>query len=154
MEPSGNPHPLRRPWDRSVADCMWVARFIDKARLHLTHNLSGEFEPFFGHRLATDGAFLDHFNLPLAETLHALRNDPADTAFATWFLDQPGVSPSAIAAWNELGPNLGKAGQVMERAFRYAQRKYYGGKQADPRVVSVFTGIAWDEGYIDEYPFA
>ncbi len=34
---------------------------------------------------------------------------------------------------------------------RYA-RRYYGGEAADPRVVSVFTGIAWDEGYLDDWP--
>ena len=40
----------------------------------------------------------------------------------------------------------------MARAFSWARRKYYGGANADPGVVSVFSGIAWDEGYLDEMP--
>ena len=40
----------------------------------------------------------------------------------------------------------------MERAFSYARRKYYGGENAHPGVISVFTGIAWDEGYLDQLP--
>lgn len=145
---------LRRPWDQSLADCMWLARFVDKARLHAHGELSPEFEPFFGHRLATDGAFFAHFGFGSPEALAAMQIDDSDPAMETWFLSLPGVTPEGIAAWNQLGPRLGKPGETMERAFRFAHRKYYGGNQADPRVVSVFTGIAWDEGYLDEYPFA
>lgn len=144
---------LRRPWDRSVADCMWLARFVDKARLHVAGELTDEFEPFFGHRLATDGAFFDHFGFRCEDAVSAVRADGSDAAMARWFLSLPGVTPESITTWNDLAPQLGQPGQVMERAFSFARRKYYGGKTADPRVVSVFTGIAWDEGYLDEYPF-
>jgi hypothetical protein len=132
---------------------MWLARFTDKARLHLRGELSADFEPFFGHRLATDGAFLDHFKFTTDDALETMRSDDSDTAMVAWFLQLPEVSTESIAAWNSLGPEPGKPGQVMERAFRFAHRKYYGGPAADPRVISVFTGIAWDEGYLDDYPF-
>jgi hypothetical protein len=132
---------------------MWLARFVDKARLHADGKLSDEFEPFFGHRLATDGAFFEHFDFTAEAAVAAVREDASDDAMARWFLRLPGVTEERIAAWNELGPKLGKPGEVMERAFAFARRKYYGGQSADPRVVSVFTGIAWDEGYLDEYPF-
>ncbi len=154
MTPSGNPLNLRPPWDRSVADCMWLARFIDKARLQATGRLTADFEPFFGHRLATDGTFLAHFGFTLEEAMSALRNGSSDTEMGTWFLERPGVTAERITAWNTLGPKLGRPGQVMERAFRFAQRKYYGGALADPRVVSVFSGIAWDEGCLNDCPSA
>ncbi len=144
---------LRRPWDQSLANCMWLARFVDKARLHARGELSAEFEPFFGHRLATDGAFFSHFDFDANEALSAVRTDESDPAMETWFLNLSGVTPARIATWNHLGPKLGRPGEVMERAFRFAHRKYYGGDKADPRVTSVFTGIAWDEGYLEEYPF-
>lgn len=152
MAPSGNPLNLRRPWDRSLADCMWVARFSDKARLHLRGELTPDFEPFFGRKIATDGTFLGFFDLELESALETLREDTSDTAFTAWFLAQPGVTPDKIAAWNELAPQLGKPGQLMERNFRFAQTKFYGGPLADPRVVSVFSGIAWDECCLDELP--
>lgn len=152
MTPGGNPHNLRKPWDTSVAGCMWLARFIDKARLQSRGELSADFEPFFGHRLATDGTFMSHFDFAVDAALEALRNDESDDAMAAWFLSLPKVTEARIEEWNQLGPQLGRPGQMMERAFRFAHRKYYGGNQADPRVVSVFTGIAWDEGYLEDCP--
>jgi len=132
---------------------MWLARFVDKARLHARGELAAEFEPFFGHRLATDGAFFKHFDFNCDDAMAAVREDDSDPAMARWFLALPNVTVDRITAWNSLGPQLGKPGQIMERAFGFARRRYYGGQTADPRVVSVFTGIAWDEGYLDEYPF-
>jgi len=131
---------------------MWLARLSDKIRLHLQGNLADDFAPFLGHRLATDGTFLKFFGLELDPLLDAARNEYSDTAITDWFARQPGVSSDRIVAWNELAPKLGQPGEPMERAFNYARRKYYGGDNADPGVASVFTGIAWDEGYLDETP--
>ena len=144
---------LRRPWDK-LADCMWLARFVDKARLHLAGALNEDFEPYFGHALATDGAFLKHFGLTLEDCVAAVRiHGSDDDATATWFLAQPSVSPNRIAAWNAAAFDLGKSGHVMERSFRWARRKYYSGAGAGEDIVnSVFSGIAWDEGYLDQLP--
>lgn len=131
---------------------MWLARFSDKMRLHLAAELSTDFEPFFGHRLATDGTFLDFFALDLPTILKAARDHPTDVELGAWFSVQPGATPDRVAAWNQLGPKLGLPGEPMERAFNYARRKYYGGDNAHPGVISVFTGIAWDEGYLDRIP--
>jgi hypothetical protein len=132
---------------------MWLARFVDKARLNQAGSLNKDFEPFFGHPLATDGAFLKHFGLKLADCVTAFRiHDANDDAIATWFLAQPGVTPESIFSWNAATFDLGKPGHAMERSFRWAHRKYYSGAGADERVNSVFSGIAWDEGYLDEMP--
>ncbi|MCF3651025.1 DUF5069 domain-containing protein [Synoicihabitans lomoniglobus] len=141
---------LRRPWDE-LAGCMWLARFFDKARLHLAGKLGPDFEPFFGHKLATDGTFFAHFELSLEEVLPAVAaaNDD-DDAFAAWFAQRPASSPARIAAWNEIAYNLGKPGHLMERSYAFAKRRYY--KTEDPRLDGVFAGIAWDEGYLDEMP--
>lgn len=143
---------LRRPWDK-LADCMWLARFVDKTRLHLAGALNEDFEPYFGHPLATDGAFLKHFGLTVDECVAAVRiHDSDDDATATWFLAQPSVTPDLIAKWNAAAFDLGRPGHAMERSFRWARRKYYATAGADHTVDSVFSGIAWDEGYLDEMP--
>lgn len=134
---------------------MWLPRFVDKARLHLRGELPADFHKAFGFRLATDGVFMTHFGLTLEALLEAVKNAGADDApIATWFLAQPGVTAESIAAWNELAPRLGLPGTPMERAFRWALTHYYTGDDLDPRVTTVFTGLAWDEGYLDEMPAA
>lgn len=131
---------------------MWLARFVDKTHLHHDGQLPADFEPFWGHRLATDGTFLAFFELDFDALVAAIRSQVTDTKIGQWFTAQPTITTERIDAWNALAPSLGLPGQPMERAFRYARRQYYGGEAADPRVVSVFTGIAWDEGYLDDWP--
>ena len=144
---------LRRPWDQ-LARFTLLARFLDKSRLLLADALDPEFAKVFGHPLATDGAFLHHFNLDLDAAKDAVRaGGDDDAAVAAWFLRQPGATAERIAAWNELGFDLGKTGKPMERSFRYARRVYYGAAGAsETEVDSVFSGIAWDEGYLEEMP--
>ena len=144
---------LRRPWDQ-LAGCIWLARFVDKTRLLLADALDPEFAKVFGHPLATDGAFLKHFELDLEAAKSAVREaGEDDAAVGAWFLSQPGVTAERINAWNELGFELGKPGQPMERSFRFARRAYYSGAGAtEAEVDSVFSGIAWDEGYLAEMP--
>ena len=146
---------LRRPWNQDVAECMWLARLTDKVRLHLTGALNADFEPFFGHKLATDGAFINFFEIQLDDLIRVVQSEPTcDRAVSTWFSEQPGVTSDRIKAWNDRAFDLGKEGKPMARAFSWARRKYYGGTNADPGVVSVFSGIAWDEGYLDEMPLS
>ena len=51
---------LRRPADK-LADCIWLARFVDKTRLHLAGTLHPDFVFPYAHPVATDGAFFRHF---------------------------------------------------------------------------------------------
>ena len=93
---------LRRPWDK-LADCMWLARFVDKARLHLAGALNEDFEPYFGHALATDGAFLKHFGLTLEDCVAAVRIHGSDDdavelhdLAADILLDAPALGDPAV----------------------------------------------------------
>ena len=139
---------LRRPHDQ-LAGCVWLPRFVDKARQHLADTLPPDYRRAFGHALATDGAFLAHFQLSLADALAAIARSPSDADVARWFLALPGATPAAIADWNARAPRFGEPGQPGERAFRFAMKTIYGGC-VDPRVTSAFTAIAWDEGFLDE----
>lgn len=144
---------LRRPWDDCIAGCMWLARLTDKTRLHLEGKLNADFEPFFGHKLATDGEFSRFFEIELKDLIAIVRDSPAsDQAVAEWFTSQPSVTGERITEWNSGAFDLGKPDHPMGRAFSWAKRKYYGGANADPAVISVFSGIAWDEGHLDEMP--
>ena len=101
--------------------------------------------------MATDGAFLAHFELSKEEFLDALRaTGGSDDAMARWFTARPPSSPERIAAWNELAPHIGKQGFPMYRGFQWMLKRLYGGTPPDPRVTSAFTAIAYDEGYLDD----
>ncbi len=140
---------LRRPSDR-LAGCTWLARFVDKARNHLAGTLEPDYAQPFCHPLATDGAFLTHFGLGKEEIIPAIAQSAGDdAAVAAWFEARPLSSRERIEAWNALAPNLGKPGQPVSRSFQWGMKHYYKGC-TDPRVVSVFTAIAYDEGFLDE----
>lgn len=141
-------HPLRRP-TATLADCVWLPRFIDKTRHHLAGTLEPDFVRPYCHPLATDGAFLSHFGLAKDEIVEVIRLSGGDDApVAAWFLGRPGVTPVTIQAWNTLAPQLGKPGFPVHRGFQFLLKSYYGGQPPDPRVDSAFTAIAFDEGYL------
>ncbi len=140
---------LRRPTD-TLAGCMWLPRFVDKVRHHHAGTLDAEFARPFCNPLATDGEFFRHFVLTKDEIVTVVIGSAGDDQIvAAWFAARPASSPDRIAAWNTLAPELGKPGQPLRRAFEWARRHYYG-DLPDPRVVSIFTAIAFDEGFIDE----
>jgi hypothetical protein len=150
MTPPGPQQKLRRPAD-PLAGCVWLARFVDKTRLHLAGTLHPDFVFPYGHPLATDGAFFRHFDLAKEAIIEAIRlADGKDEAVSAWFLRQPGCTTERIRAWNELGPHLGQPGYPVHRGYQFMLKTYYGGQIPDPRVHSVFTAIAYDEGFLDE----
>ncbi|MBL9207007.1 MAG: DUF5069 domain-containing protein [Opitutaceae bacterium] len=141
---------LRRPTD-SLAGCVWLPRLVDKARHAQAGTLHSDFVTPFCHPLATDGAFLSHFELSREEFLDAMVTaGGSDEAVARWFAARPQSSTERIAAWNELAPHIGKPGYPMHRGFQWMLKRLYGGTPPDPRVTSAFTAIAFDEGYLDE----
>lgn len=141
---------LRRPTEK-LAGCVWLARLVDKVRHHCAGTLEPDFVRPFCHPLATDGAFLSHFALTRDEIIQAVRESNGDDAHVEgWFLSRPQSSTERITSWNQLAPNLGKEGCPMRRGFLWLLRHYYGGTPPDPRVDSVFTAIAFDEGFLDD----
>ena len=139
---------LRRPQD-TLAGCMWLPRFIDKARHHVGGTLAPDFERPFCSPMATDGVFFAHFKLTKDEILAAIEREGSDEAIARWFLQRPDSGEERIRAWNELAPNIGKPGFPAHRTFLWGLKNLYVGC-SDPRVDSAFTAIAWDEGFLDE----
>lgn len=139
---------LRRPGDK-LADCVWLARFIDKCRLHFAGALPADYQRPFCSPLGIDGIFLEHFSLRQDEILAAIRQAGNDEEVVRWFLTQASVTPESIRAWNQLAPDIGRPGFPGEKGFQWARRHLYAGC-TDPRVTSGFTAIAWDEGFLDE----
>ncbi len=128
---------------------MWLPRFIDKCRLHFAGALPPDYQLPFCHPLATDGAFLTHFGLTKEEALAVVARAPDDAAVVAAFTARGTLTPEKIAAWNALAPNLGRPGFPCEKSLAWARRNLYP-SGTDPRVDSVFTAIAWDEGFLDE----
>ncbi len=141
---------LRRPTDK-LSGCIWLPRLVDKVRYYLSGTLEADYQKPFCHPLATDGAFLVHFEIDKAELLAAVEASAgSDAAIEKWFEGRPSYTIERVAAWNELAPNIGKKGYPMHRGFLWILKEYYGGVAPDPRVESVFTAIAYDEGFLHE----
>jgi hypothetical protein len=83
---------LRHPHDQ-LADCVWLPRFVHKARQHLADPLPADTRRAFGHALATDGAFLAHFRLTLPAALAAIAEHPSDEALTRCFLGPASIPP-------------------------------------------------------------
>lgn len=128
---------------------MWLPRFIDKCRSHFSGTLPPDYQIAFCSPHGIDGIFLAHFGVTPAEAQAVIRAAPTDADVARWFSALPGYKPEKIQAWNELAPNIGKPGFPGERGFAWARRNLLAAC-TDPRVVSGFTAIAWDEGFLDE----
>jgi hypothetical protein len=138
---------LRRPEDR-LAGCMWLPRFIDKARHHVAGTLAQDYQRAFCSPLGIDGVFFAHFALSKDEVIEVVRREKSDEAIAAWFVARAESSEEKIRAWNELAPNIGRPGFPGQRTFQWGMKHIYVGC-SDPRVISGFTAIAWDEGFLD-----
>lgn len=138
---------LRRPTDQ-LGGCLWLARFVDKCRLHLAGALPPDYQLPFCHPRASDGAFLAHFGLTKEDALAVVAAAPDDDAVFAALAACGGFTAEKIAAWNALAPNLGRPGFPCEKSFAWARQHYFP-TCTDPRVDSVFTAIAWDEGFLE-----
>lgn len=133
------PHPLAR-----LADCCWLPRHIAKARLFLRGEMPFSYRIAFGARSGVDGFFFRHFGLNKTQVLAAIRARPDDTAVVEWFLQQPGVTPESIAAWNRFAPLLGAKGHPGHLTLQIVKRLIYPKSSTQP-VSSLFAIIAQDE---------
>lgn len=136
----------RSPFDRSVADTMHWARFIDKVRQHLDGVLPQEFAQALGHTHGVDGQFLAHFGLTIEQVKENV-DGKSDTELALWLEQSVDGFPEAKQAWNELAPNLGRAGFPMDRALKIAMKRLYRDFEWSP-TMSVFELIEMDEGRV------
>jgi hypothetical protein len=129
---------------------MWLPRFIDKTRWRARGDLPTDYEIAFCSPHGVDGVFLQHFFLDKDELLAVIaRHSSDDRAIGAWFVNRAESAPERIAAWNRLAPEIGKANQPGQRGLRFMLRRLYPNGH-DARIVSAFTAIAFDEGFIDE----
>lgn len=136
---------LRQPTEK-LANCVWLARLVDKARLYQSGKLAEDYARVFCHPLATDGQFLEHFQLKKEEILAVIDGSPTnDEELAEWFINCPQVTSALIEEWNTLAPNLGKKGYPMQRGFQWALKNFYADKVTSAGVDSIFTAIEFDE---------
>ncbi len=105
--------PLPAPRDDSLAGCVWLARFLAKARLLLADQLPPDYVERFGAPNGVDGNFFRFFSLGHEQLMDVIRRAPSDEEFAGWFLALPGNDPARIAAWNAFAETLGQPGHPM-----------------------------------------
>ena len=135
---------LRAPWD-CLAECVWLARLTDKARLMKKGQLPPDYAMLLGHPRGIDGRFLGHFGFDKDSTLEILPLLPDDESVERWFRAQAGVTADSIRSWNDLAPNLGKSGWPGERELAFAIQRFCRGPAGNSAVETLFELIRLDE---------
>lgn len=134
---------LRLPHEK-LAGCIWLARFVDKARAHRDGQLHPDYRLPFCHPRGVDGHFFRHFGFDKSTIVPAIEAAPDDASVERWFLAQPGVDAARILSWNELGPKIGREGQPGREALLFMRRRLYGDQPPVP-IESAFEAIYFDE---------
>ena len=136
---------LRLPAPRETLEgCVWLPRFLAKARLLLADQLPPDYVERFGHPEGVDGHFFRFFGVGHEQMMDALRRNPDDRAFAAWFQTLPGIDAARVEAWNQFAERLGQPGHAMADRFRETLPKMAGRFDAS-KVHSIFDLITADE---------
>ncbi len=136
--------PLPAPRDASLAGCVWLARFLVKARRLLADELPPDYVERFGHPEGVDGNFFRFFSIGHEQLMDEVRREPSDDAVAFWFLALPGIDADRIAAWNDFAEKLGHPGLPMSK--RLAEISLMLGGRFDlSKIHSIFDLITADE---------
>jgi hypothetical protein len=131
---------LPRPIDR-LADCVWLPRIIEKARLLQAAALPEEYAARFCHVSGVDGQFMAFFDLKREELLTVSRR--SDEEVAEWFLSSADRK-SRIPEWNRIGVNLGRPGFPMAERLPVALSTTYK-HLAEQKLETVFQMLEADE---------
>ena len=135
---------LPAPRDNSLVGCLWLARFLAKARLLLTDQLPPDYVERFGTPEGVDGNFFRFFGVGHEQLMDVIRREPSDEAVARWFLALPGTDADRITAWNAFAERLGQPGHSMADRFNEVLPKMVG--RLDPsKIHSIFDLITADE---------
>lgn len=126
----------------TLAGCVWLPRIIAKARALRRGELPPDYAARFCHPSGVDGQFLGHFQLSRDDILAAAAL--TDERVADWFLGRAPDAAERIRAWNELAPNLGRAGFPMAERFPVALATTYR-HLAGRGLTTVFEVLAADE---------
>lgn len=127
-----------------LAGCVWLPRFLAKARRLHDGELGSEYTARFCDRDSVDAHFLQFFGLPKDELVEAAIRLRADADFAAWFLASPGIDAGRIAGWNDFAGNLGRPGFPMAARLGAVLPTAY--RHLDPsRVRTIFDLLEADE---------
>ena len=110
----------------TLEGCVWLPRFLTKARLLLADRLPPDYVERFGHPEGVDGNFFRFFGVPHEQMMDALRQHPSDPAFAAWFQTLPGIDAARIEAWNQFAEKLGQPGYPMAARLQETLPKMVG----------------------------
>ena len=135
---------LPLPRDHALAGCVWLARFLAKARLLLADQLPPDYVERFGHPDGVDGHFFRFFGVTHEQMMDALRRCPGEAQFAAWFLALPGIDQARVAAWNAFAETLGQPGRPMAERLQETLPKL-AGRFDTSDVHSIFDLITADE---------
>ena len=136
--------PLPVPRDASLAGCVWLARFLAKARLLSADQLPPDYVERFGHPDGVDGNFFRFFSLGHEQLMDVIRREPSDETFAGWFAALPGNDDARIAAWNDFAEKLGQPGYPMADRLQQVLPGMAGRPDVS-KIHSIFDLITADE---------
>ena len=133
------------PAPRETLDgCVWLPRFLAKARLLLADRLPPDYVERFGHPEGVDGNFFRFFGVTHEQMMDARRREASDAAFAAWFLALPGIDQARVQAWNRFAEALGQPGQPMADRLKETLPKM-AGRFDTSEIRSIFDLITADE---------
>ena len=144
MNPETSTGELLRGPREMLAGCIWLARLTDKVRLHRLGKLPDGYTPFLGHPRGVDGHFLRHFGLSRRD-LDAIASAGDDRGVEQWFLSHPNASKDRIESWNQLAPNLGRAGYPSVAELQYVIDHVLAPDARGSEISTLFDAIELDE---------
>jgi hypothetical protein len=94
-----------------LTGCVWLPRFLAKAKLAKTGQLGADYAARYCHPTGVDAQFLQFFQL----TQQDIENicDASEEEVVRWFRSLNTVSDERIQEWNHLACNLGSPGFPM-----------------------------------------
>ena len=130
---------LPNPRD-TLAGCVWLPRFLAKARQIQAGTLPPEFEARFCHPTGVDGQFLAYFTLNREDVVRLAKLP--DPEVAAWFMSQYGTE--RIVEWNRIALNFGRPGFAMAERFPVAAATSYKHVYS-PEMTTVFELLEADD---------
>ncbi len=136
---------LPSPRER-LADCMWLPRFLAKARQMQAGELPPDYAARFCAPDSVDHYFLAHFALSKDDALDAVRLHPEAADFGAWFQRLPTAKPEHVAQWNALAEQLGRPGFPMAERFNQIRPTLYARLENVETIFDLIEGDEWPAG--------
>ena len=132
---------LRSPYVK-IGGIRYLARLLDKIRLHAAHQLPADYHANLG--TGFDGRALSFLWIEYPALVARVKQGGSDEQILEWAVSQGRQpSPEEIEVWNEF---MRKRGWNDEMSERLAQRKSEGGISDRDDIQTFFAYIDIDEG--------